>query len=217
MTQQQKNEIFKIFEQYQEVIRPMMSALEVEDGFYPIEILNEIRAIVNHYSKILIIDRKEDYPNASAVIDEEIKKTKAHIKRAILDVFKYSCLSESNNYMRFHEQTKNVDLSEIDNGEFIVKLTQLYKAAKDSLINAKKMEHSIENSSDEELNSIYDAFQDAYIKYSELRKHIDTAMDKVEYVKHKQTSKQRKNDIFGYFGILGCIVSVVALICTLVC
>lgn len=41
----------EIYEQYQNLILPYIMELEVRDGEYPVEILNEIRAIFTHLSR----------------------------------------------------------------------------------------------------------------------------------------------------------------------
>ena len=68
----------EIYEQYQNIIAPYITELEVRDCEYPIEILNEIRSIFTHLSRYKLQNNLD-----------EIESANRHVKRAVLDCYKY--------------------------------------------------------------------------------------------------------------------------------
>lgn len=113
--QDRENEIYR---KYQDIIAPYIIELEVRDSEFPIEILNEIRAIFTHLSRYKIQNSEED-----------LSAAEGHLKRAMLDCYKYLCISIAISLHQFREQYKDVDLHLVDNGEFLPKLDQLERNA----------------------------------------------------------------------------------------
>ena len=84
-----KREI-EIYEKYQNIIMPYIMELEVRDVEYPIEIMNEVRAVFTHLSRYKVQCSEKDLYSAEN-----------HIKRAILDCYKYLCISIAESVYRF--------------------------------------------------------------------------------------------------------------------
>ena len=118
-----------IYEQYETVIAYFIAELEVRDNEYPIEVFNEIRATFTHLSRYKLNNSVADLISAER-----------HIKRAILDCFKYMCISFAEEVKEFRESYRKVDLKIADNGKFLPELDRLENEAKETYINAKKKE-----------------------------------------------------------------------------
>jgi len=73
--------INEIHYKYVSIISPFIMQIEVLDGEYPVEILNEIRAVFTHLSKSHLSGDND-------AVDRNLSKADAHIKRAILDCYK---------------------------------------------------------------------------------------------------------------------------------
>ena len=82
-----QQKISDIYAEYKKTVSPLVAFLEANDAEYPVEILNEIRAIFTHFS------RAYDESASEEEISSEIKKAEGHLKRAILDCYKYNCVS----------------------------------------------------------------------------------------------------------------------------
>lgn len=196
MTPTQENRVAQILQDYNEKIIPLIVLLEVSDGEYPVEILNEIRAMLNHLANLAVMQQASHQQ-----IDEEINKIFSHYKRALFDCYKYLCISEIDKYTLFCKQYKYVDLSLIEDGVFLDKLTSLYKEARDATVDAKRAENNPKIT----FNKVFDKYEDAYKKCFSLNFHIDNNRQKVERLKHRQTAT-------GVLGIAGLVVGIAGLI-----
>ena len=70
---------------YRDTIQPLIINIEQMSLRFPVEILNEIRALYTHLSRAFSAE------DANGVISN-IEKMKRHTKRAVLDCFKNSCI-----------------------------------------------------------------------------------------------------------------------------
>ena len=141
----------QIYEQYETVIAYFIAELEVRDTEYPIEVFNEIRSMFTHLSRYKLGNSEKDLLSAER-----------HVKRAILDCFKYMCVSFAEEIKGFRESYRSVDLKIADNGKFLPELDRLENEAKSAYINAKKKEIKGELPEEE----LYSLFEDAYNKIS---------------------------------------------------
>ena len=147
---------------------------------FPVEILNEIRAVFSHIAKVYVCDSQK-------VAKYNIEKAKGHIKRAQLDAFKYMCYAYSKYYKEFRDLYKNVDLSYVNNGEFIIELSRIYNAAIKKSEEARRIE-----SMAAEVVEAYEAYEDAYNEYAELYKLIKDNL--LTMVKLQQKEKLQKDE-----------------------
>lgn len=207
MTDQQKKRISDIYIQYHNVVKPMIVSLEIDDVEYPVEIINEIRAILNHVAKCIIIE--QDSKNGSCDdIDDNIHDAERHLKRAIFDCYKYACISAEDYYESFCRRMKHVDLGVVDNGEYSLELCKLHTQAKCKLKSAKKRENEIAKHSDS--NEVFELFQDAFVAYSEMREFIDSAMERTERVRHKQVLSWRISTGLAVLGGIGTVFTLLS-------
>lgn len=179
-----------IFYQYQNVIAPFVAELEVRDTEYPIEIFNEIRAIFTHLSRYRL--------NGS---DSNISAAERHVKRAILDCFKYLCISIAEKVTSFRKRYRNVDLKLADNGNFLPKLDKLESVAKQAYIDAKKADISQEEGDDH----LYDLYEVAYNQYSALDTFLDSSEEAILFA----SSHSKKSNSVTWISIGVTVLSIV--------
>ena len=101
-----QKQIADIYKQYQQTVKPYVAQLEVMENEFPIEILNEVRAIMSHIAKCYEITNEE-------LIQKNIGKAKSHMKRCVLDCYKYLCLAYSDYYENFVHKYYSNDIEVI--------------------------------------------------------------------------------------------------------
>lgn len=173
-----KDDLNEMFRAYIEDINPFIVQFEVLKNEFPVELQNEIRAIYNHLVRASIAENEE-------TVERNIQKIKSHTKRALLDCYKYSCLIFSDNYDSFFEKYKGVDLSYLEEGNFLPTIHSLYNDAKKSYYKAKIAETS--NIGDQEKFELY---QDAYNKYVVVDSKLSSVENQAAFLKHKATKKE---------------------------
>lgn len=180
----------KIYVQYQDIIAPLIAELEVRDTEYPIEIFNEIRSIFTHLSRYKIQNN-----------DENILAAASHSKRAILDCYKYLCISIEERIHKFRKEYKNINLGLADNGKFLPELNRLETVAKEAFKKAKKAEIKDEIDEDEK----YRLFEDAYNAFSDMDKFIDNSQEAILFA---SVHTKKSNRIT----IVSCIITIISII-----
>lgn len=172
-----KKEQDEAFRNYLEVINPFIVQFEVLRNEFPIELQNEIRAIYGHLARASIAETPQ-------IAAKNVEKIKSHTKRALLDCYKYSCIIFIDNYNNFFERYKNVDLTYLNQGNFLPEVTKLYKNAVNLYFEAKKLETS--NTSEERQLDLY---QDSYNQFVDLDKKLKAAETGASFLQHKATRK----------------------------
>jgi len=193
--------IVEIYDAYINTISPFILQLESLDGEFPVEILNEIRAIFTHISRCSLAKAPEIY-------EDNIVKAERHIKRAILDCHKYICIAYDEHYKRFDRLYKGVDLSVVDNGDFLTELCQKRKTAVQLLQNAKRLELKGEND-----NIVYGSYADAYNAYSDVYNLIENSYGKLEKAKRRASRKDIIaiiGFVFGAIGVVGTVFTIIS-------
>lgn len=195
------DDINEIHRQYLEVISPFVIALEVEDNEFPAEIMNEIRAIMAHMGRYYLAENDENR-------EKNILLAKRHVKRAILDCFKYTCLSLNLNGKAFLEHFKGADLRLVDNGCFLGPLLEKERLAKEKQLAAKDAEIKGETGEDD----LYQLYEEAYHATMDYHKYLTDAKDKL-VVALSATDRTKKLTIAGFVvGIVGMLVGIAGLV-----
>lgn len=177
-----QNELRDIYAQYHNSIKIFIGQLEVLQNKFPVEILNEIRAVFSHIAKIYVCEDKE-------VAVKNLAKAKGHIKRAQLDAFKYMCYAYSSYYNSFRDLYKNVDLSYVNNGDFIIQLSQLYASAMKKAEEAREIE-----STTDDVIEAYDYYEEAYCGYANLYNLIVENLSIIGKLQQKEQLQKTETD-----------------------
>lgn len=182
-----------IYFQYQSIIAPMIAELEVRDEEYPIEIFNEIRAVFTHLSRYKLQEREKDLYSAQG-----------HMKRAILDCYKYMCVSIAEELRAFRVMYRKVDLKLADNGQFLPELDRREHTARDTYKKAKIAE--IKKELEDE--KIYQLFEDAYNSYKETDDFLQSSEEAILFA----SSHSKRSNLINIISIVVTVVSIIVAI-----
>lgn len=191
--QDRENEIYR---KYQDIVAPYVIELEVRDSEFPIEIFNEIRAIFTHLSRYKIQNSEEDLAAAEG-----------HLKRAVLDCYKYLCISIAISLHQFREEYKDVDLHLADNGEFLPKLDKLEREAQEAFAEAKKTEIAKED--DDRQGLLY---ENAYNAYHAAEEHLKASQDGILFASVHTRKANAINTAAIVVTVISIIITIVAII-----
>lgn len=197
MQKENDSRLSAIYETYLSVISPFIIQLETLDGEFPVEILNEIRSIFTHLARCNSTEKEQIY-------EENIIKAERHVKRAVLDCFKYLCVTYDEYYRSFTRLNRNVDLSFVDNGHFIQKLSSLHNNAVHNKTEAQKKELVAEN-----IEDVFGDYEKTYNSYAEVYNLIQETTESIDFVKHKAATKETINTIFGIVGVVSLILTII--------
>lgn len=201
MDAKQTNDIKQIYIEYRTQLNPLIQAYEVLKKTFPITILNEIRDAFSHISKCY-------KPKMSADdIDSNIEKAKNHLRRAMLDAYKYNCMALQDKIAEFKREHERV-LALIDAGDFCDKLFADENAAQNVFLEAKKAECECND-----IEDCYILFEDAYNKYVDIYRYIQSKIidgSKLKALVDKDDKRKLKISII--WNIIMGIVSVASLI-----
>lgn len=191
-----------IYRKYIDVICPYILQYELLSNTFPIEILNEIRAVFTHLSK-------HNLSNDDSVKRKNIQKAEGHIKRAILDCYKYICMAYEDRYAEFDRRYKRADLSLVDSGEFLPQLLEARRNAIALMKEARKTDLLINSDAELTQDGSYEKYEKAFVAYSLVYDLIDNSYKKLENVRKKALFKDYLA-IAGYIiGILGVALTVI--------
>lgn len=197
------NEISEIFITYVYKVLPYMIDIEELDGNFPVSILNEIRDIFTHLSRSYL-------SSSSDMFFDNVSKAKGHLKRAVLDCYKYLCMIYDDKYKQFDRLYKNVDLSNIDNGDFLNELCNLRHEAVELTKRVRKLEINAEK-----IEDLYDDFEKAYNAHVAVNDLIVRSDKKLEHFKRKSSLKD-KLSIAGFaIGAVGTAFGLISIILAL--
>ena len=197
MQKENDSRLSAIYETYLSVISPFIIQLEALDGEFPVEILNEIRSIFTHLARCNSTEKEQIY-------EENIIKAERHVKRAVLDCFKYLCVAYDEYFRRFTKLNRNVDLSFVDNGHFIQKINSLHNNAVHNKTEAQKKELVAEN-----IEDVFGDYEKAYNSYAEVYNLIQESTESIDFVKHKAATKETINTFFGIVGVVSLILTII--------
>lgn len=181
---------YQIYKDYQDIIAPLIMELETIDFQFPVELLNEIRAIFTHLA------RYKTENNGTEIISAE-----RHVKRAILDCFKHLCVSYATEIKKFRDEYRHVDLTLADNGRFLSSLNELETKAKNSYLTAKRAEIKM-NVPDSE---IYKLFETAYNNYVQSFDFIQKSSDAILFA----SNHSKRTNTITWISIAVTVISVV--------
>ena len=122
-----QNLLDNFYKEYNTKLKPILALLEAEIQQFPINILNEVRAIHDHiartYGDDLDLKQKE----------KQIELALRHINRAILDCYKIVVAVKDENIRKIIRNYRYTNLGEVDSGRFYPKFNKIWKDAKKML------------------------------------------------------------------------------------
>ena len=199
-----EEQINRIFSLYRDKINPLISAYNVLENSFPIGVINELRDVFSHLTQSLLADNEE-------TIDRHLDKAERHLKRSSVDAFKYASMAYSRVYDEFRETYRNVDLSHVDNGEFLPRLTKLNASAEQLMYKAKMIESDIHSDED-----MYIAYEAAFNCYAELYECIMDALNATEKIRlraeENQAVRKKEHRTDRLIGILGILVGIAGIV-----
>lgn len=186
-----------LYDKYNSVIKPLIAEIEVRFESFPTSIFNEIRAFNDHVSRCYL------KPDDSAWVDAQIRKAEGHIERIILDCYKFLNVSLYDSVIKkFDKDYKNVDLSNINNGDFIITHKQI---TKDIIIKLKKAKSKEVLEDKRESIALY---EEVHNKYTELESLIENNCRNLFWAKSKfRLNKIWKVIVFILSAVISGIVS----------
>ena len=162
--------IIVLYKEYNMVIKPLIAELEARTEQFPLPLFNEIRALHDH------IARCYSERISSNQVDSEIHKAERHVTRIMLDCYKCLNLSLHDEVLLFERQTKNVDLTVLQNGTFYPKYKTLRTKATKMVRKAKSLESL-------DTQSALDTYQNSYNLYCDLENVIEEVVPDLHWAR----------------------------------
>lgn len=162
--------IIALYKEYNMVIKPLIAELEARTEQFPLPLFNEIRALHDH------IARCYSERISSNQVDSEIHKAERHVTRIMLDCYKCLNLSLHDEVLLFERQTKNVDLTVLQNGTFYPKYKTLRTKATKMVRKAKSLEPL-------DTQSALDTYQNSYNLYCDLENVIEEVVPDLHWAR----------------------------------
>ena len=151
-----------LYDKYNNIIKPLVAEIEVRFEEVPTSIFNEIRAFNDHISRCFLKPEDKEWINV------QLNKANGHIERIILDCYKFLNVALYDKVIKeFDKSYKGVDLSTINNGEFLISKRNLTKNIILKLKKAKSMEVC------EDKNLSIAIYEQVHNLYTELEDLID--------------------------------------------
>ena len=196
-----ESRIKEAYRKYSEIISPFIVFLETEDEEFPVEIINEIRAFTTHMARYTLA-------TDAFVKAENVEMAERHIKRAILDCFKYSCFTISEKHNQLRNDYRNADIHLIDNGTYLSQLIAKEQAANEQFLKARKSEINGKTDAD----GLYELYESAYQAKQEAYDFLKDSIDKLEFAA-SVADKNKKLAIGGLIvGIAGAIFGLIGMV-----
>lgn len=182
--------IAECYMSYCSVIKPLIAQIEARSEKIPLQLFNEIRAFNDHIARCFYNSPSESY------IRQQTDKAQRHITRLALDCFKCLNVILFQQIDLFDRQTRNIDLTVIDNGQFYPVYSHKRIQAAKLVENAKMKEHI-------DIVESLNLYQEAFNLYDALVNDINGISEKVKWARVR--FRVRKTA-----AIIGWVISVIA-------
>lgn len=195
MTEENLRLLKKLYQQYNDPVKPLLAEIEAIYEKFPLALYNEIRAMNDHVARAVTAT---DDNKAT----EQIQKASNHINRITRDCYKFLDLYYKREAEKFDRSICSIEPRTTEDYERMVEYGRLSDDATNLVEIAKKNEHLV---TDEET---YQNFQNAYNAYRELHKFIVKNRRDVLSMKRKKRLKLVGSLALSVFTfILGCILT----------
>lgn len=195
MTEENLRLLEKLYQQYNNPVKPLLAEIEAVYEKFPLALYNEIRAMNDHVARaVTATDDKK--------AEEQIHKAANHINRITRDCYKFLDLHYKRESEKFDKSICSVEPRTTEDYVRMAEYGKLSDIATDLVEIAKKKEHLV---TDEET---YQNFQNAYNAYRELHKFIVKNRREVLFMSRKRRLKRIGAFAFSIFTfLLGCILT----------
>jgi len=172
------SELLPLYKTYNEVIKPLITDIEIHYEKFPLPIFNEIRAFNDHISRCYTEPLDEN------IIREQIPKAKGHIERIVLDCYKFLNVFYFDEIVdKFEKRMKYIELTSIDSGEFYPKYKNIRNEIATNIKEAKRLERS-------DKGQAISFYERAYNQYNVLDDLLVNNASKINWTIAKFTSRK---------------------------
>lgn len=195
MTEENLHLLEKLYQQYNNPVKPLLAEIEAVYEKFPLALYNEIRAMNDHVARAFTaVD--------DAKAKEQIEKAANHINRITRDCYKFLNLYYKREAEKFDRNICSIEPRTTDDYKRMAEYGSLSDKATNLVEVAKHNEHLV---SDEET---YQNFQNAYKAYRELHDFIVDNRRDVLSMNRKKRYRVVASVLFSIFTfILGCILT----------
>lgn len=195
MTEENLHLLEKLYQQYNNPVKPLLAEIEAVYEKFPLALYNEIRAMNDHVARsFTAVD--------DAKAKKQIEKAANHINRITRDCYKYLNLYYKREAEKFDRNICSIEPRTTDDYKRMAEYGSLSDKATNLVEVAKHNEHLV---SDEET---YQNFQNAYKAYRELHDFIVDNRRDVLSMNRKKRYRVVASVFFSIFTfILGCILT----------
>lgn len=170
-------EITKLYDRYNEILKPLLAEVESTLQELPLVLLNEIRMFNDHIARCYRPDGTSEF------IADNIERANGHLKRVIFDCFKHLNVYYHDTLSAFEHHCRNIDLTTINNGEFYIRFKKLRQNAVCAVKEAKRLETLNQEQA-------FDQYQDAYNTFVDLDDLVTENLSNINWAKHKFTIRR---------------------------
>lgn len=185
----------KLYQQYNNPVKPLLAEIEAIYEKFPLPLYNEIRAMNDHVARAVTAE-----DDKKALI--QLEKAASHINRITRDCYKFLDVYYKREAERFDKLICTIEPSTTEDFQRMADYGKLSDEATNLVEYAKRNEHLV---SDEET---YVNFEKAYNAYKELNRFIVNNRRVVFSIKRKKRIKAIGSVALSIFTfLLGCIVT----------
>ena len=177
MTEEASKRISECYVQYCEVIKPLIARIEAYSEKFPLPLFNEIRAFNDHIARCYY------HTPSDSFIAEQIDKASRHILRITLDCFKCLIVIMFEQIEKFEKQTRNVDLTVINNGTFYPEYSRLKIDGAAMVRRAKTLESY-------DMDNALREYEKAYDIYDRIIESINQVKESVRWARVRFTTSK---------------------------
>lgn len=195
MTEENLRLLEKLYQQYNDPVKPLLAEIEAVYEKFPLPLYNEIRAMNDHVARAVTAENDK-----KAVI--QLEKAASHINRITRDCYKFLNVYYKREAERFDKLIYTIEPNTTEDFQRMADYGKLSDEATNLVEHAKKNEHLV---SDEET---YANFEKAYNAYKDLHRFIAKYRRVVFSIRRKKRIKIVGSVIFSIFTfLLGCIIT----------
>ena len=195
MTEENLHSLESLYQQYKNLVKPLLAEIEAVYEKFPLALYNEIRAMNDHVARAFTAD-------ADAKATEQIGKALSHINRITRDCYKFLNVHYKRESEKFDRHISSVEPRTVKECGTMAEYGKLSDEAASLVEYAKQKEYT---ATDEQT---YQNFEKAYNAYRRLHAFIVGNRRDILSMRVKKGFKVAASVVFSIFTfILGCIIT----------